>query len=130
MSCAVQLKLEIRPKARAAVSKVLLVGGSTRMPAVKRFLTNMTGLTPEDNDAVDPDEAVALGAAVQVCETMLARAVRGGLGWGSDVCLQLSLARWHLLNVGRRAGLCACHGATCLRQNVASNGCSNGYISS
>lgn len=39
----VQLKLEIRPKARAAVSKVLLVGGATRMPAVKRFLTNMTG---------------------------------------------------------------------------------------
>lgn len=38
-----QLKLEIRPKARAAVSKVLLVGGATRMPAVKRFLTNMTG---------------------------------------------------------------------------------------
>lgn len=78
MSCAVQLKLEIRPKARAAVSKVLLVGGSTRMPAVKRFLTNMTGLTeggtPEDNDAVDPDEAVALGAAVQVRETMLAGA--------------------------------------------------------
>lgn len=64
--CTMQLKLEIRPKARAAVSKVLLVGGATRMPAVKRFLTNMTGLTPEDNDAVDPDEAVALGAAVQV----------------------------------------------------------------
>jgi hypothetical protein len=39
-----QLKLEIRPKARAAVSKVLLVGGATRMPAVKRFLTNMTGM--------------------------------------------------------------------------------------
>lgn len=39
-----QLKLEIRPRARAAVSKVLLVGGATRMPAVKRFLTNMTGM--------------------------------------------------------------------------------------
>jgi len=39
-----QLKLEIRPRARAAVSKVLLVGGATRMPAVKRFLENMTGV--------------------------------------------------------------------------------------
>jgi hypothetical protein len=62
-----QLKLEIRPRARAAVSKVLLVGGATRMPAVQRFISNMTGLTPVGADGgVDPDEAVALGAAVQV----------------------------------------------------------------
>jgi molecular chaperone DnaK len=62
-----QLKLEIRPRARAAVSKVLLVGGATRMPAVQRFITNMTGLAPVGVDGgVDPDEAVALGAAVQV----------------------------------------------------------------
>lgn len=44
LRCALQLKLEIRPKARAAVSKALLVGGATRMPAVKRFLENMTGV--------------------------------------------------------------------------------------
>lgn len=62
-----QLKLQIRPKARAAVSKVLLVGGATRMPAVRQFITNMTGLEPVGADGgVDPDEAVALGAAVQV----------------------------------------------------------------
>lgn len=60
-----QLKLEIRPKHRDPLSKVLLVGGATRMPAVRRFITNMTGLQPMDAD-VDPDEAVALGAAVQV----------------------------------------------------------------
>ncbi|KAF8073120.1 dnaK [Scenedesmus sp. PABB004] len=61
------LKLEIRPRARAAVSKVLLVGGATRMPAVRRFITNMTGLVPVglEEGGVDPDEAVALGAAVQ-----------------------------------------------------------------
>ena len=34
------------------------------MPAVKRFIRNMTGLEPEVA-AVDPDEAVALGAAIQ-----------------------------------------------------------------
>jgi molecular chaperone DnaK (HSP70) len=45
--CALQLKLEIRPKARAAVTKVLLVGGATRMPAVKRFLQNMTGVVSQ-----------------------------------------------------------------------------------
>jgi molecular chaperone DnaK len=56
--------MEIRPKQRGAVSKVLLVGGATRMPAVKRFIKNMTGLEPEAA-AVDPDEAVALGAAIQ-----------------------------------------------------------------
>ncbi|WIA29514.1 hypothetical protein OEZ86_012015 [Tetradesmus obliquus] len=60
------LKLEIRPRARAAVSKVLLVGGATRMPAVRRFIANMTGLAPTGiGGGVDPDEAVALGAAVQ-----------------------------------------------------------------
>jgi len=60
-----QLKLEVRPRGRSAISKVLLVGGATRMPSVRRFITHMTGLVPEDKD-VDPDEAVALGAAVQV----------------------------------------------------------------
>jgi molecular chaperone DnaK len=34
------------------------------MPAVRRFITNMTGLQPEVAE-VDPDEAVALGAAIQ-----------------------------------------------------------------
>jgi molecular chaperone DnaK (HSP70) len=49
------------------VSKVLLVGGATRMPAVQRLIINMTGLVPVGADGgVDPDEAVALGAAVQV----------------------------------------------------------------
>jgi molecular chaperone DnaK (HSP70) len=60
-----QLRLEMRPKARNPISKVLLVGGATRMPAVRRFLTNMTRIEPEEA-ALDVDEAVALGAAVQV----------------------------------------------------------------
>ena len=46
------------------VDRVLLVGGATRMPAVRRFVRNMTGLEPE-LAAVDPDEAVALGAAIE-----------------------------------------------------------------
>jgi heat shock protein 1/8 len=55
---------EIRPKRRLPVARVLLVGGATRMPAVRRFVRNMTGLEP-DEFAADPDLAVALGAAAQ-----------------------------------------------------------------
>ena len=52
------------PSGRDRVDRVLLVGGATRMPAVRRFVRNMTGLEPE-LAAVDPDEAVALGAAIE-----------------------------------------------------------------
>ena len=44
------------------LSKVLLVGGSTRMPAVQEKVRNLTGLEPSKN--INPDECVALGAAV------------------------------------------------------------------
>lgn len=55
---------QIRPKRRMPVTEVLLVGGATRMPGVRRFVKNMTGLEPRES-AIDPDLAVALGAAVQ-----------------------------------------------------------------
>ena len=55
---------QIRPKRRMPVSEVLLVGGATRMPGVRRFVRNMTGIEPRET-LVDPDLAVALGAAVQ-----------------------------------------------------------------
>ncbi|GLI64484.1 hypothetical protein VaNZ11_007759, partial [Volvox africanus] len=58
------LQPEIRPRKRSPLGTVLLVGGATRMPAVGRFISNMTGLQPLEA-ALDPDEAVALGAAVQ-----------------------------------------------------------------
>lgn len=44
------------------VSRVLLVGGSTRMPMVGRMIRALTGLAPDHS--VNPDEAVARGAAV------------------------------------------------------------------
>ncbi|KAI3436735.1 hypothetical protein D9Q98_006150 [Chlorella vulgaris] len=56
--------VQIRPKRRQPVSRVLLVGGATRMPAIHRFVRNMTGLDAEEA-LVDPDLAVAAGAAVQ-----------------------------------------------------------------
>ena len=45
------------------LSQVLLVGGSTRMPAVQDMVCRMTGKTP--SKAMNPDECVAMGAALQ-----------------------------------------------------------------
>lgn len=45
------------------IDEVILVGGSTRMPAVQSLVRRMTGKDP--NMTVNPDEVVALGAAVQ-----------------------------------------------------------------
>ncbi len=42
---------------------VILVGGSTRLPLVRRYVTQLFGLTPLRD--LNPDEVVALGAAVQ-----------------------------------------------------------------
>ena len=46
------------------ISRVVLVGGATRMPTIGRIISSLTGVTPQRT--VDPDEAVALGCAVQV----------------------------------------------------------------
>ena len=45
------------------LNKVILVGGSTRIPAVQEFLKNLTGKEPFKG--VNPDECVAMGAAIQ-----------------------------------------------------------------
>ena len=45
------------------VDEVILVGGSTRMPAVQELVKQLTGKAP--NMSVNPDEVVAMGAAVQ-----------------------------------------------------------------
>lgn len=47
--------VEVRPKRRAPITQLLLVGGATRMPAFQRFVKNMTGLQPK-GFTVDPDE--------------------------------------------------------------------------
>lgn len=45
------------------ISHVVLVGGSTRMPAVQEMVTKISGKEP--NKGVNPDEVVALGASIQ-----------------------------------------------------------------
>jgi molecular chaperone HscC len=47
----------------ASLAEIVLVGGATRMPIVKRAVTKMFGRFPAQ--VINPDEAVALGAAVQ-----------------------------------------------------------------
>lgn len=47
----------------ADIDEVVLVGGSTRTPYVKKAVSDFFGKTPQDN--INPDEVVALGAAVQ-----------------------------------------------------------------
>ena len=49
--------------APSELGKVLLVGGSTRIPAVQAKVREMTGIIPSKN--INPDECVAQGAAVQ-----------------------------------------------------------------
>ncbi|MES3518310.1 MAG: molecular chaperone DnaK [Natronomonas sp.] len=48
---------------KSDIDEVILVGGSTRMPQVQQKVEEMTGQEPKKN--VNPDEAVALGAAIQ-----------------------------------------------------------------
>ncbi|MCI5881682.1 MAG: molecular chaperone DnaK [Lachnospiraceae bacterium] len=47
----------------ADLSKVLLVGGSTRIPAVQEKVRQLTGHEP--NKSLNPDECVAIGASIQ-----------------------------------------------------------------
>jgi molecular chaperone DnaK len=46
------------------IDEVILVGGATRMPAVQALVRRMTG-GKEPNQSVNPDEVVAVGAAIQ-----------------------------------------------------------------
>ena len=48
---------------KGQIHHVIMVGGSTRMPAVQELVMSLTGKEP--NKTVNPDEVVAIGAAVQ-----------------------------------------------------------------
>ena len=59
----VQNALDDAGIAPSELGKVLLVGGSTRIPAVQDKVRMMTGIIPSKN--INPDECVAQGAAIQ-----------------------------------------------------------------
>jgi molecular chaperone DnaK len=55
--------LEDAGMSKSEIDKVLLVGGSTRMPAIQDKVRSLFGIEPSKE--IDPDKVVALGAAVQ-----------------------------------------------------------------
>merc|ERR1712157_639664 len=48
---------------KSDINEVVLVGGSTRIPAIQGLVESLTGKKP--NQTVNPDEVVAIGAAIQ-----------------------------------------------------------------
>jgi molecular chaperone DnaK len=48
---------------KSDINEVVLVGGSTRIPAIQNVVESLTGKKP--NQSVNPDEVVAIGAAIQ-----------------------------------------------------------------
>jgi molecular chaperone DnaK len=48
---------------KSSINEVVLVGGSTRIPAIQDLVESITGKKPNQN--VNPDEVVAIGAAIQ-----------------------------------------------------------------
>ncbi|MGV8142298.1 MAG: molecular chaperone DnaK [Candidatus Pacearchaeota archaeon] len=56
-------KQALKDSKLAKIDKVILVGGSTRIPKVRSIVEEITGLVPDTS--INPDEAVSLGAAIQ-----------------------------------------------------------------
>ena len=52
---------------KGRINEIVLVGGSTRIPKIQQMLQDFFN-GKELNKSINPDEAVAYGAAVQVCE--------------------------------------------------------------
>jgi molecular chaperone DnaK len=48
---------------KSDIDEIVLVGGSTRIPAIQNLVSNLTGKIP--NQSVNPDEVVAIGASIQ-----------------------------------------------------------------
>ena len=48
---------------KSEINEIVLVGGSTRIPAIQNLVESLTGKKP--NQSVNPDEVVAIGAAIQ-----------------------------------------------------------------
>ena len=68
---------------RKSVAEVVLVGGASRMPMVRALVTEFFGKAPRHG--VNPDEAIALGAAIQAGLKTGAISTQGGI-MITDVC--------------------------------------------
>ena len=81
---------------KAAVHDIVLVGGSTRIPKVQSLLSDFFN-GRELSKSINPDEAVAFGAAVQV---------------SSGLCTHL-VFRCHVASLCVLCGILLCHNASC-----------------
>ncbi len=59
----IEKALEDAKLPKSDINKIVMVGGPTRMPSVKKFVGEILGKEPESG--IDPMEAVAMGAAIQ-----------------------------------------------------------------
>ncbi len=59
----IEKALEDSKLPKSDINKIVMVGGPTRMPSVKKFVAEVLGKEPESG--IDPMEAVAMGAAIQ-----------------------------------------------------------------
>ncbi|MCK4613160.1 MAG: molecular chaperone DnaK, partial [Thermoplasmata archaeon] len=75
------------------IKKVLLVGGSTRMPMVQKVVKDFLGMEPFKN--LNPDECVALGAAIQ------AGVIKGEAGLEDIVLLDVTPLTLGIETLGR-----------------------------
>ncbi len=75
-----------RPATWQDIDRVLLVGGSTRMPMVNEMLRRTTGKDPDDS--LDPDQVVARGAAIYSA-LLAAQGAGGGLAIDAEVHREL-----------------------------------------
>lgn len=82
-----RLKGSDRPLTWSEVDRVLLVGGSTRMPMVRDMLRRVTGKEPDRS--LDPDQVVARGAAI-FASIQAARRQEGQLELDDRVADELS----------------------------------------
>lgn len=79
----VQTALNDAGIAPSELGKVLLVGGSTRIPAVQEKVRMLTGMEPSKN--INPDECVAQGAAIQA--DILSSGGNGLISAGNSILL-------------------------------------------
>lgn len=89
----IDVALQEAKSTQKEITKILLVGGSTRIPLVQKRLTDKFGFVPEV--AVNVDECVSLGAAIHAGLMMMRtnpEAISGGIAGGlrevriKDVC--------------------------------------------
>ncbi len=85
--CGPPVRRALKDAAAGDLSGVILVGGATRMPLVRRFVRGLFGKEPLAD--IDPDEVVALGAAIQA--DLLAGSGRGDVVLMDVVPLSLGL---------------------------------------